>query len=375
MTAGNAGIWRGRAWPYLACLALLALSILPGPRAASAEEVTGASPSAPVAATAGSEAISTLATILSEKYPSIRALVLVRGGCAIFEYYRSDIGAGTLSPVHSVTKSVLSVLVGIAIDQGFLRLDEKLSELLPETAEGNIDPRIPDITVRDLLTMSAGFDPAGGWSYASRISIPSSESWRWMLELPMKHPPGSQFNYDESDVNLLSVVLTRAIGQDAGRFAERNLFDPLDIADHPWAADADGYLVGGTSLFLTARDMAKIGLLYLQHGRWGEKQILSDAFVLDSTMKHNEGGPPIRAAYGYLWWVKKTKADQDSFFAAGSGSQLIYVVPKLDLVVALAAESIPGGSVSFVNDIVLPAAGASSGSSPCVARFAQGRVE
>jgi CubicO group peptidase (beta-lactamase class C family) len=85
--------------------------------------------------------------------------------------------------------------------------------------------------------------------------------------------------------------------------------------------------------------------------------------------------PPTQAAYGYLWWVKKTKADQDAFFAAGSGSQLIYVVPKLDLVVALAAESIPGGSVSFVNDIILPAAAASSGSSPCVARFAQERVE
>ena len=370
MAAGRRAIWRSRA---PSCLALLALSMLLEPRAASAEDATAASPF--VAAAAGSEAISTLAPVLKEKYPSIRALVLARGGCAIFEYYRADIGAGTLSPVHSVTKSVLSILVGIAIDKGFLRLDEKLSELLPETAEGNIDPRIRDITVRDLLTMSAGFDPTGGWSYASRIRIPSSESWRWMLELPMKYPPGSQFNYDESDVNLLSVVLTRAIGQDAGRFAERNLFGPLDIAEHPWAADADGYLLGGTSLFLTARDMAKIGLLYLQHGRWGEKQILSDAFVLDSTMKHNEGGPPIHAAYGYLWWVKKTKADQDAFFAAGSGSQLIYVVPKLDLVVALAAESIPGGSVSFVNDIVLPAAGAFATSSTCVARFAQGRVE
>jgi CubicO group peptidase (beta-lactamase class C family) len=366
-------MWRGSA---LSALAFLTLAILPGIRTvALSEEAAGASPSAPVAATASPVAISTLASVLEEKYPSIRALVLARGGCAIFEYYRSDIGPGTLSPVHSVTKSVLSILVGIAIDKGFLRLDEKLSELLPEATEESIDPRIRDISVRDLLTISAGFDPAGGGSYASRISIPSPESWRWMLKLPMKYPPGSQFNYDESDVNLLSVMLTRAIGEEAARFAERNLFGPLDISDHPWDADADGYLLGGTSLLLTARDMAKIGLLYLQRGRWGERQIASDAFVLDSTAKHNEGGPPTHAAYGYLWWVEKTKTGLDAFFAAGSGSQLIYVVPKLDLVAAVSAESIPGGSVSFVNDVVLPAAAASLDSSPCLAGLAPGRAE
>ena len=131
MTAGLRAIWRS--WAP-SCLALLALSMLLEPRSAVAEEATAASPS--VAAAAGSAAISTLAPVLKEKYPSVRAVVVVRGGCAIFEYYRSDIDAGTLSPVHSVTKSVLSILVGIAIDKGFLRLDEKLSELLPKPPKG-----------------------------------------------------------------------------------------------------------------------------------------------------------------------------------------------------------------------------------------------
>ena len=188
--------------------------------------------------------------------------------------------------------------------------------------------------------MTAGFDPAG--NHASKVSVPESETWRWLLERPMKYPPGSHFDYDEAEQNLLSIVLTRAIKQDAGAFAERNLFAPLHIVDHHRVSEADGYLLGATGLFLTGRDMAKLGLLYLQRGRWGENQIVSDAFVIDSTTKHNEGGAPSHAAYGYFWWTKPTKAGLDAFFAAGHNSQLIYVIPKLDLVVAVAAEKIPG---------------------------------
>ncbi len=371
--AGNVGPSRRRARPRLAPLALsilLAIGVV-----AFGPEATGGGIFAPDARAASAEAFSTLPAILKENYPSVRAVVVARGACVVFEYYRKGIGAGTRSPVHSVTKSVLSILVGIAIDKGYLRLDQKLSEFLPEASEGTVDPLVREIEVRDLLTMTAGFDPAGAGGYASKVSVPTPESWRWMLNRPMKYPPGSHFNYDTAEHNLMSIVLTRAIGQDASRFARLNLFDPLQIDDYNWITDADGYLIGATSLFLTARDMAKIGVLYLQHGRWGDKQIVSNAFVLDSTTMHNEGGPPTNAAYGYFWWVKKTKTDLDAFFAAGSGSQLIYVVPALDLVVAVAAESIPGGSVGFVNDVVLPAEANSPRSAPCVARFGQGRAE
>jgi CubicO group peptidase (beta-lactamase class C family) len=172
---------------------------------------------------------------------------------------------------------------------------------------------------------------------------------------------------------LLSIVLTRAIRQDARGFARRNLFDPLRIDNYDWTVDADGHLIGATSLFLTARDMAKVGVLYLRQGRWGDKQIVSKAFVLDSTTRQSEGGPPSNAAYGYFWWIGKTKTGDDAFFAAGQNDQLVYVVPKLDVVVALAAESIPGGSVSLANDLVLPAAAQLPKSAPCLARFAPGR--
>ena len=292
---------------------------------------------------------------LSADYRGVRALVLVRGGCIVWDYYGTPADRTEPLPVDSVTKSVLSILVGIAVDQGYLHLDQKLSSLLPETTEANVDWRVRDITVRDLLTMTSGFNPAivllGGG-----------------IRRPMINTPGSQFRYDNTSANLLSIFLTRAIAQLPRRFADENLFKPLGIDNYQWTTDGDGNLIGSTSLWLTARDIAKIGLLYLRHGRWGDRQIVSEKFVADSTVRHNDGGPPVRSPYGYLWWVKAGDSGPAAFFAAGSGSQLIYVVPQLDLVVAMASmSSVSGGSKNFVDQLVLPAAATLPRAATCVA--------
>jgi CubicO group peptidase (beta-lactamase class C family) len=306
---------------------------------------------------------------IAETYPTVRGVVVARGDCIVLEYYRKDISSKTLSPVHSITKSVLSILVGIAIDKGYLRLDQKLPEVLPEAFDENVDPLARAITVRDLLTMTEGFDPAGAGDYASKVGLPAGAMWRWMLNRMMKYPPGTHFFYDDVGANLLSVVLSRAVNQDTARFAQHYLFDPLQIVDYKWISDAEGHLLGETGLYLNARDMAKIGLLYLWRGRWSEREIVSESYVLDSTSKHNDGGPPVNAAYGYLWWINKTKTNLDAFFAAGFKSQLIYVVPKRELVAAVAADSIPGGSQRFVNDIALPASAKLAASTQCIARL------
>jgi CubicO group peptidase (beta-lactamase class C family) len=322
--------------------------------------------SAPAAAAANSEA--NLPALLAEHYPSVRSLLIARGGCVEFEYYKAGVNAESLSPVHSVTKSVLSILVGIALDRGYLSLDEKLSGLLPEVMDPSIDPHIRDITIRDLLTMTSGFDPAA--PFGAKAGVPSSEIWRWILNRPMRYTPGAHFEYDNGGVELLSVALTRAIRQSPKAFAEQNLFGSLGITNFDWIADSDGYLIGSDALSLTARDMAKIGLLYLQRGRWDDKQIVSSDYVADSTIKHNDTGMPRRPAYGYLWWLTQTRTGQDAFVAAGIGSQLIYVVPRLDLVIAMASSSsVAGGSVPFVNDVVLPAASITPGPPTCIARL------
>jgi CubicO group peptidase (beta-lactamase class C family) len=274
------------------------------------------------------------------------------------EYYAKGLNAQSLSPVRSVTKSVLSILVGIAHDRGYLRLDEKLSELFPEVLDPSFDLRVRDITIRDLLTMTSGF------------GAPVFGGWQRTLMRAVLYTPGARFHYDDSSVNLLSVALTRAIRQSSTTFAEQNLFRPLEMANFDWMADSDGYLIGASRLSLTARDMVKLGLLYSHRGRWGDTQIVSSDYVADSTAKHNEGGPPTGAAYGYLWWVTQTKIGLDAFFAAGTGSQLIYVVPKLGPVVAVASNSnIHGGSVHFVDNVVLPGINNTSAPSTCITQL------
>jgi CubicO group peptidase (beta-lactamase class C family) len=334
-----------------------------------AQQPAGHADSAP-ADVANADALAKLPALLAERYPAIQGLVLARRGCVEFEYYKAGVNAERRLPVRSVTKSVLSILVGIAIDKGYLRLDQKLSGLLPEVMDPAIDPRIRDITIRDLLTMTSGF---GSAPFAASAGVRPSEMWQWVLNRQMQTTPGTHFNYDNDGVQLLSVALTRAIGQNFGTFAEQNLFRPLDITNFDWIVDGDGYLIGDDALALTARDMARIGLLVLQRGRWDDKQIVSSDYVADATVKHNDGGAPTRAAaYGYLWWVAQAGTGPDAFFAAGKGGQLIYVVPGLDLVMAMASNSgIGGGSVRFANDVVLPAASVTPGPPACIARLAQ----
>jgi CubicO group peptidase (beta-lactamase class C family) len=305
---------------------------------------------------------------LAERYPGLRALVVARGNCIAFEYYRKDIGAETQSPMQSVTKSVLSILIGIAIDEGYLRLDKKLFDIFPEAFDERTDSLAADITVADVLTKTEGFAEANPGDFKVSDAASRKEMWRWMINRRVAYPRGTHFRYDGIGSDLLAVILSKAIKQDAGGFAKRKLFDPLGIANYTWYADSEGYLHGERGLHLTARDMAKIGILYLQHGRWRETQIVSAAYVQDSTARHNDGGPPVHAGYGYQWWISKNGG---VFFASGKMDQLISVTPKRDLVLAVAADSISGGIGSFVRNSVLPITAELPDSAPCVVQVGQ----
>src|SRR6185437_15881385 len=354
-----------------AILAALLFVGLTGP--GLAQEARDRQQDAAGASTLAPPALSDLPTLLATKYPTLRALVLARGNCSIFEYYRNNVDADTQSSVYSVTKSVLSILVGIAIDEGYLRLDQKLPEILPEAFNENSDPRARDITVRDILTKTEGFAETGSGDF--KVGPPGSGLWAWMLNRPVKYAHGTHFRYDGVGSDLLAVVLSHAIKQNAADFARRKLFDPLQISNYSWPSDTEGYLHGESGLLLTARDMAKIGLLYFHHGRWGDRQIVSDAYVQDSTTRHSDGGPPVKVAgYGYQWWVSQTRSGADAFFASGYKSQLIYVVPKLDLVVAVSANSVLGGSEKLIADVVLPAVADRAGMAPCIAQLGPGRI-
>ena len=185
----------------------------------------------------------------------------------------------------------------------------------------------------------------------------------------MTAPPGDHFAYDGDSIELLSLALSRATRGGALSLARRALFARLAMTSAAWSAAADGRLFGQTDLFLSGRDMAKLGLLVLRHGRWGDRQIVSAAFVADATARHNGGGPPLGAAYGYLWWVGKTNYGFDAVFAAGSGGQLVYVAPQRDLVVAIAAQAKDNDNLALVNEVVLPAESNALAAAPCLTRL------
>ena len=308
------------------------------------------------------EVLAQLSATIGQGYPTVRGVVVARGSCIVYENYRFG-GADVRWHVYSVTKSVLSILVGIAIDKGRLRLDQKLPELLPEVAGKIVDPRASEITLRDLLTMTSGFESI------APIEVPGVwNSDAWMANRRVKYAPGSHFYYDNPGADLISVILARAVGEKVPDFARRELFSPLGIDGFEWRADLDGHVPGHSGLRLTARDMAKIGVLYLQQGRWRDTQLVSTGYVLEFTRRHSEGGAPLKAAYGYLWW--KSNGRHDAYFAAGANSQLIYNVTDRNLVVALSSTaSVPGGSQRFVNEVVLPAEATLSAQAPCIDRL------
>ena len=220
-----------------------------------------------------------------------------------------------------------------------------------------------------MLTKTEGFAEASPGDFKVSGAAPGKERmWRWMLNRRVAYPRGTHFRYDGIGSDLLAVVLSKAIKQDAGDFAKRKLFDPLGIANYTWYANSDGYLHGESGLHLTARDMAKIGILYLQHGRWGETQIVSADYVQDSTTRHNDGGPPVNAGYGYQWWISK---NGNVFFASGKNSQLISVTPNRNLVLAFAADSIPGGARKIRQECRLAHCGRVAGAAPCVVQVGQ----
>jgi len=312
------------------------------------------------------ETLAKLSATIAGQYPSASALVLARGNCILHEYYANN-SREVQWPVHSVTKSVLSILVGIAIDKGLLRLDQKLPELVADATERTIDPRAADITLRDLLTMSSGFDPH------EMVEVPGVwNSSVWMVRRTVKYTPGTHFYYDNHGTNLIAIILRRAVGDNITDFARSELFAPLQIDRYQWAVDGDGNLPGYSGLLLTGRDMAKIGLLYLQQGWWRARQVVSEAYVLDSTRKHSDGGEPAHAGYGYLWWTRRTQDGSPAYFAAGSQSQLILNLPDRNLVVALASgSSLPGGAAKFINEVVFPAEAALPAGAACVGRLDQ----
>lgn len=233
----------------------------------------------------------------------------------------------------SVSKSIISALVGIAIDHGYIQsVDTKLSEYFPELAE---DDQKKDVTIRHLLTHTSGFewddDVCFDKGYRSNKNMIN-----FLLERPMSNAPGLAFNYSTCSTHVLSAVIQLATGKDAYTFAHENLFLPVGMNSVHWAFKQDVAL-GGTGVQMTARDMAQFGQLFLNNGKWGDEQIISEEWVRESTSPQFPGivDSPQR---GYLWKIG-SELDIPYYYATGKGGQLIFIVPELNLVTVVTGDN------------------------------------
>lgn len=269
----------------------------------------------------------------AEALPDLRSVVVLRRGRVAFEYWRSDQDRQTLQPVESVTKSVLSLLVGIAVAQGRIAgLDQPVLALLPQLADANDDPRARQLSVRHLLTMTAGFQATEHRFFDAKARARFAMSRRFEAE------PGARFRYDNPAADLLAALLAQAVGETPAAYAQRELFAPLGIEASDWALDEQGLHTGYSGLKLRTRDMARIGQLMLQQGRWAGRSVLSEDFVRAASTPHSGGGPPVGLPYGYLWWVAPSAAARSPIVASGFGGQFIWVDPALELVIAASSE-------------------------------------
>lgn len=277
---------------------------------------------------------------------AIDSLLVIRNGYLVMEEYPTgDYDASSLHNLYSVTKTVVSALVGIAIHEGFIEsVDQKMVDLFSNYTIKNLDSQKEQITLEHLLTMTPGLE-WDQWTYPtsdprdSIYQMINSPNWvQFILDLPMVAEPGMKWEYSSGASHLLSAIIQLTTGMSSMEFANKYLFEPLDIHNVTWEYDPQGVYHGGGTMFMTPRNMAKIGYLFLNNGKWNGTHIFSEDWASKSSAEFINLGtydPSLsHAGYGYqIWNVPSIGV----YYATGLYGQKIYIFPEYDLVVVFTA--------------------------------------
>ena len=215
----------------------------------------------------------------------IHSLLIIRHGYLVTEVYFPPYQREFKHPLFSMTKSVTSALVGKALQEGRLKdVQQKVLDFFPDIAREVTDPRVKDLTLEHLLTMSAGFNTNTMPDLSSKAAAAGTVKHILTYDSILARP-GTSFYYDSGLPHLLSAIIQKTTGLTLQEYAQQKLFDPLGISNVSWAADPQGVTIGSTGLRLRSPDLAKLGYLYLHHGRWNGTQVLPEEWVTASTRK------------------------------------------------------------------------------------------
>ncbi len=299
---------------------------------------------------------------------NVHSILVVKDGALVFEeYFTGEDSQGntiafdkdTPHEMFSVTKSIASLLTGIAIDRNAISsVDDRVIDYLPNHASLlNVDEKA-DITLYDSLTMQAGIEwfelsPLNSDSPSYRFKL-AADPLTYLFSLPQASAPGTSFAYNTGVASTMGEIIFTATGQRVDRFAEDNLFGPLNITDVSWQRHASGHIYTGSGLQMLPRDMAKIGQLLLNDGVWEGNEIISADWLSESTFAHVEFGGAFN--YGYYWWLWDMPVDENTttrvVYAAGFGGQMIFIMPEFSMTVVFTSGNFGGGNREMPNTIL-----------------------
>jgi len=307
-----------------------------------------------------------LSTQINNELPFVNSFIVINHGYIVYEDYFNAQQPEDLQLQQSVAKSITSILVGIALDRGDISsLDVTLGEVLPEYFDDSLSTISPEISLLDALMMRSGisydainltgeFD--GFASYNAYLNTRLQEHLiESVLSAPQRHDPGTAWQYNTSDTQLISEMFQKLVGQSLSEYADQYLFAPLGINNNIWKHDINGVTVGGALLWLRPRDMAKIGFLILNNGYWEENQIVSKEWVQVSTQPQGDAINTTTLAiepitnYGYQWWLWAPGSfdmPNGAYQALGYGGQMILILPDIDTVIVATSNPLVTEQVS-----------------------------
>ena len=267
-----------------------------------------------------------------DRFTMARSLLVFRNGKLVAEAYPNnpaDIDA--VYNIQSCTKSITSILMGIAIQKNHVvSLEEKLFSIYPEYFDDNINKR--SITIKDALSMQTGLEFDNG-KHTQELFKTETNSVQYVLSMNWLYQSGTFMNYNDGAPQLISKVIEKKTGMTLSEYADVNLFAPLNIRDWKWESAKDGTTFGAFSLFLKPRDFGKIGQLLLQNGKWNNETLIDSTYFVEAAsikVSANFGGEP----YGYYFWILPAFS---GYAAIGHGGQFLLVVPEKQLVVVYTA--------------------------------------
>lgn len=319
--------------------------------------------STPEAQGISSRAIERMLLDIRETGADIHSMLIMRRGHLVFEQYFAPYTAETKHSMFSCSKTFTSMLIGIAQDKGLISVHDHVLDFFPDVEIACVNDNLRAMTIENLLEMGSGHAQD---TFGAMLQTENDKNADWVkifLNRPVDEEPGTRFVYNTGATYMLSAILTRVTGKSALELANAWIFDTIGIKDAEWAACPRGINQGGTGLRITPRDMLRMGTLLLGRGRWGNRQLISNAYICAAQQKHIDNANPDdpnqdpnwAAGYGYQVWRNAF----GGFRADGMGGQFIVVLPEREMVVvftsALGGDLSIGYPLNLIEKYLLPA--------------------